>query len=522
MGAGVLISNSFWRRGCALLVLLTLVLVATPTAARTKSLDLRKHPDLRIVGPEPGGLPGVDSHPGAEGPMPTGDINGDGERDIVVASNRADSNGRLNSGSVYVIFGPFTDGEINVEILVGRGYRIDGASTGDHAGFAVAVLGDVNGDHLDDILVGAPNSANAIRSWAGRAYVIFGKASTESVDLLSFDNGSHADQGFVIDGGHEEDSLGIDLDDIGDMNGDGLADMIINSYGSSAYVVFGKAGTAPIDLKDFDDDEQGSQGFRIYRPNHMEIDSEDYVVAGIGDVNGDGTPDVYVQTCWRTTDKDGCWKRKGLVIFGKKSSVSIRANKLGNRGFMIDWLWHLSGLSLRPGGSGDLNDDGKADLIAIYSSSSDKYEAVLLFGKDDSEKINPYEVGRHGYRIKPWLDKEGYGPFPLGLIDRVAAAGDLDKDGTPDMLISAPTADPRGRNDAGCIFVVYGRRRDGSAFKLRDLGRHGYRIDGPEADELLGLDLSGSKDLNGDYRPDILADGRHGSSRIHVSWGRHL
>src|SRR5262245_64534866 len=89
-----------------------------------------------------------------------GDINGDGFGDLIVGAYGADPNGSL-SGSSYVVFGKAAGfaPTINLSTLDGTtGFRLDGVAAGDRSGISVASAGDVNGDGIGDLIVGADHA----------------------------------------------------------------------------------------------------------------------------------------------------------------------------------------------------------------------------------------------------------------------------------------------------------------------------------------------------------------------------
>ena len=103
-----------------------------------------------------------------------GDVNGDGYDDIIIGAHNSHQNGE-GSGSSYVLFGKKEgfDAAIKLSKLNGRnGFSLTGAAKYDESGFSVASAGDVNGDDIDDIIIGA-YQANSNDS--GSSYVIFGK-----------------------------------------------------------------------------------------------------------------------------------------------------------------------------------------------------------------------------------------------------------------------------------------------------------------------------------------------------------
>jgi FG-GAP repeat len=105
-----------------------------------------------------------------------GDVNGDGRADLIVGALGADNNGRPASGSAYVVFGGQNPATVDLQNLGAAGLRIDGAASGDRAGRSVAAAGDVNGDGVADLIVGAGEAGNNGRQNSGSAYVVFGAA----------------------------------------------------------------------------------------------------------------------------------------------------------------------------------------------------------------------------------------------------------------------------------------------------------------------------------------------------------
>ena len=144
--------------------------------------------------------------------------------------------------------------QINLSELDGsNGFVINGIDERDRSGFAVSRAGDVNGDGIDDVIIGARDAAPNGKSGAGESYVVFGQRSGFSSTLeLSELDGSN---GFVINGIDAGDLSGFSVSRAGDVNGDGIDDVIIGardaapngkSDAGESYVVFGIASnTAP-------------------------------------------------------------------------------------------------------------------------------------------------------------------------------------------------------------------------------------------------------------------------------------
>lgn len=176
-----------------------------------------------------------------------------------------------------------------------EGFVIQGDAAGDTAGRSVSSAGDVNGDGIEDLIIGAPNGDDG-GSAAGEAYVIYSVAGSlrTRIDLSTLT----ASDGFVIQGDAASDQAGRSVSSAGDVNGDGIDDLIIGANtgddggvnAGEAYVIYGVAGNTRtrIDLTGL----AASDGFSIRGDEAG--DFAGYSVSSAGDVNGDGLDDLVV------------------------------------------------------------------------------------------------------------------------------------------------------------------------------------------------------------------------------------
>ena len=104
------------------------------------------------------------------------DTDGDGLADVLVGASRADAGGLRDAGSAYLVFGKATSGGIDTRALTGAGLSFDGGDEDDSAGVSLAGAGDVNGDRLGDLLVGAFGTTSFGRESSGAAYLFLGRA----------------------------------------------------------------------------------------------------------------------------------------------------------------------------------------------------------------------------------------------------------------------------------------------------------------------------------------------------------
>ena len=284
--------------------------------------------------------------------------------DLIIGARGADPNG-ADSGSSYVVFGAGAGfgPTLSLASLDGdNGFRIDGVSALDESGVSVSAAGDVNGDGIDDLLVGALlSNANG----TGAAYVVFGAATAfDPTFSLSSLDGSN---GFRIDGVEPENLTGFSVSEAGDVNGDGIGDLIIGAPGhdangtrsGSSYVVFGSGSgfASTFDLLSLD----GGNGFRIDGADAY--DGSGGSVSAAGDFNGDGFGDLIVGAY--SADPNGAPSGAAYVVFGGAGFASaLSLSSLdGSNGFRLDGAaaYDLAGISVSA--AGDVNGDGFDDLL---------------------------------------------------------------------------------------------------------------------------------------------------------------
>ena len=394
-----------------------------------------------------------------------GDLNHDGVDDLFVSGGRAWPSAGL------IVFGR-ADGVFPTEIHASRLTASDGVVLSlaadrtrplqAEAWANGAAAGDFNGDGIDDVVISTAWLRTEPET-ESKAYVLFGSADAfpASIDLEALDGTS----GFVIVPQAIDDYLGISVSGAGDLNGDGLADIVLGAPGSrgsiavpfrtagKAHVVFGTPSPpAELDLAQLD----GTNGFTLHPTDGQNI-GLGYGVAVAGDANGDGRDDVAIGA------PDGGPLSQGevYVLYGRdafdaeyRTGALTAEDALVITGREIDDA-HLASMGWSVG-SGDPNGDGVPDIILgdpSIGSVPVMSSVHVVFGRAGGGPIVPGGVlavddldGQSGFTVR-WSQVRG--EFLGGSVNGL---GDINADGVEDIGFGANTAD----GFAGRAFVHLG------------------------------------------------------------------
>lgn len=349
-----------------------------------------------------------------------GDFNGDGTDDIGI---------RLREQSVqevvYVVYGRPTGfpAELDLNDLDGlNGFKITGSPELDTFGADVNGAGDFNGDNFDDIVIGSDGRSGG----SGAAYVIFGGAQQRPTvfDLADLTEES----GFKMIGELNGGFFGSNAANAGDVNGDGLSDLVLADRGiDAAYVVFGRTSgfDKVLNVATLD----GSNGFKISSPKGALFG---WTVESAGDINADGLSDVIITDPHKGAR--GVFSGTSYVVFGKAGMrpAELDVTRLnGRNGFTITGTVEQSSYVSGAEGIGDFNGDGIEDLRIEVSSSFTNFNPsgafIVLYGREGG-------VGKsvNLFRLRPDQGVKITG----GAFDAVYSAarvGDLNEDGYADL-----------------------------------------------------------------------------------------
>jgi FG-GAP repeat len=489
-------------------------------------------------------------------PVAAGDITGDGRADVIFCGMYGSSGNRDNNGVVNFYLSDGRDsGVVDAAQNPPNIFTLSGQGSGDLLGTSVSANGDVNGDGIPDVAIGAAGwdgPGTGIGDNRGAAYIVLGsKNFNMNADLRTID-GNPPPGVIAIYGPQAGGRMGIWIDE-GDVDGDGIADIIIGSdqinsdagqHVGGAYIVFGSRSLPSV--IDLANPPAGVRTAKIVGAHH-----EDHWGAAlqVGDINNDGIGDViiggsinrdsasYVTPEDQVSGHDAKAASFGglrpacgeaYVIYGQRNWPAVI--DLGSPPTNVT-LTHVIGANnfdflgsqLH---SGDLNGDGRTDLIlgALRATAPDNqgqtgavyviYGSATLPGAT-IDLANPDASGQRVATI--------YGEHALDCAGDSVRTYDINKDGLSDLFIGSPertfAINGEERDGAGVTEIIYGQRDFLPAvIKLYDppasppifrlTGAHGD-LQGMAGGDEFSYRLAGA-DVDGDGYIDYVANAMHG------------
>ncbi len=425
-----------------------------------------------------------------------GDLNGDGYDDIIVGAPYNNSSGNP-TGKAYIFFGGSVMDDIADLVFTGT-------STNGYFGCSVAGAGDVNGDGYSDLLIGACYAGTG-----GKAYLYYGRAAMNNVEDLTF-------TGAVSNSG-----LGYSVSTAGDVNGDGYSDFIIGSPHDNhgkAFIYLG--GNSPDNVADFTLSGSGGEELGLS-------------VSQAGDVNGDGYSDVIVGAPYYSSQTG-----RTLIYFGGRTmdnsaDVTLTGESTSdNFGFSVSGIGDMNGdgyedvLVSAPFNDAVATDAGRAyvffggaimnttpDLVMSGKSANEFFGycvgfagdintdgyADVIIGSPGSSAVSPQGGAAYSYfgginpdNIPDVIYSCPSNSYAFGTA--VCSAGDVNADGTSDIIVSVPYA--YTGTVPGSIYL-YKNKLIGS--DIADL-----KFTGSASNDYLGIDIANAGDVNGDGYSDLI------------------
>jgi glycosylphosphatidylinositol phospholipase D len=415
-----------------------------------------------------------------------GDINGDGVDDFVAGAPFADVPQVVESsdqkqptakkktdkilrgaGQSYVIFGQrgrLRLTNLRLDALNGQnGFVINGQAAGAQLGYAVSDAGDLNGDRLGDVILGAPlaplgNDPQGERR--GQAQIIFGwrGAYKGTMDWKTL----QPRRSLTLSGASSGEQAGFALANAGDINGDGVTDVVIGApfanvrgvNSGRSYVLYGSRVGFPSLL----DLAQLTSRNGLTLNGFVPQGRSGYTVDTATDVNGDGIDDLLIGAPFAYPS--GLYSGQSYVVLGRRGGFAsaLDLNTLnGRNGWMLNGQMGRTGWAVA--GLGDINGDRKGDVLigAPYDPGQDRLgtgRGYVVFGRvantTEATISLPLLNGKTGIKLNGRLAEEAVGYA-------VAGRGDLNGDRWQDFIITAPLATANGHVNAGQVYVIFGK-----------------------------------------------------------------
>ena len=478
-----------------------------------------------------------------------GDINSDGYSDLLIGAwGHASYTGRS-----YVVFGGAgigNSGNILLSSLNGaNGFKLNGGAINDYSGWSASAAGDVNGDGYADLLIGAYGHANN----TGCSYVVFGGTGVSSQGLLSLST-LDGMTGFTLNGEVMNDQGGYSVNTAGDINGDGVADILIGAYEHSSgtgrsYVVFGDIPPVLVNnslsLSVGATIQLNSSCLAAYDRNHNN-NTLVFVLSGVshGQFEMIGAPGIPLVNFTQQQVTSGAiqFVHDGTLV-APSYNITVRSTGIawvgplpaqinfigapqsyfpavlplaslnGQNGFKIDGEManDLSGTSVSA--ARDVNGDGYHDLLIgapqCCVTVTGTGRSYLIYGgpaigQQGSLMLNTLN-GTNGFKILGEVNGSSCG-------FAVRSTGDVNGDGYPDMLIGSPNYNVAQN---GRSYLIFGNSKMGNTgvFNLTSFNSSNVlKMDG-ESEDKSGYAVSSAGDMNGDGYADLVigAPGTMGS-----------
>lgn len=348
-----------------------------------------------------------------------------------------------------------------------------GENSGDWVGKSMAANGDVDGDGLSDVLIGAFQNDES-GAGAGKAYLM---TSTHfSLGNTSLSEGVH------FWGENAGNCAGASVSFVDDLDGDTLSEVLISSPCANRVYLFL--------AKNIQTEHQLEEADYIF----IGPESEDYLgwsIAGVGDVNGDQRGDFLIGA--DAADAQGESTGNAFLIMQtiETENAPIDISEVATKFIGLE---EGENTGNAVAAAGDIDGDGLDDILIGAKSSIEGGEqsgkAYLVLAAD-VQTSGPQTLGNQDYQfIGQSYDDAG---------DSVAAGGDIDGDGKGDILIGAPNT-TYAQQEKGRVYVIFGD----SISPYQSLSEASAVVEGLFARDHTGYAVSSAGDIDGDQHSEIL------------------
>lgn len=315
------------------------------------------------------------------------------------------------------------------------------------------IVGDVNGDAIDDVLLLVPSAGTAALPL--QAGIFFGKPgglpSSLAVANADVKLQGEGPTGSTVDGAAA-----------GDVNGDGVGDLLVGDPGrGAAYLILGRRSGWPATLNlanaNWKLTQAGSTGFGGS-------------VASAGDVDGDGLADILVGATSKSSINGPAW-----LYLGREQGTP--------NAIRLFYMSRATAGAPRLAGLGDATGDGLSD----FAMAAQNVPVALVAGRTP----DAWPAGDIDLMTAATMQFSGNGNGQT-----VAAAGDINGDGLSDLLVGDPNA------TSPMLYLIHGRRNFAGSLTLATAAAASF-LPGTAPNSRLGAGMASLGDVDGDGRADF-------------------
>ena len=410
----------------------------------SRPVDGRVGNSLKIASETNGGpaLANEDRFGGAVAAL--GDLDGDGVNDLAVGANRDDTGG-TNRGAVHLLL-------LNADGSVKTNLNKIGSETGggplladdDYFGSSVASLGDLDGDGVTDLAVGAyrDNTGGPLR---GAVHLLFLNTDGSVKDVRKIDN--NTDNGPSLE---NYDRFGSAVSTLGDIDGDGVTDLAVGAPGDST----GGGFRGAVHVLFLNSDGSVKSARKIASgtnggPTLANYDGFGHALTALGDLDGDGITELAAGAPFDSSERSIQGAVHVLFLDSTGSAKStLRIDSNPNAGLTLS-AYDFFGISMAS--LGDLDGDGVTDLaVGAYGDRTGgiaRGAVHLLFLNADGSLNRSLKIADNTSGGPALADGDRFG-------SAVTVLGDLDGDGASDLAVGANRDDTQG-TDRGAVHVLF-------------------------------------------------------------------